>query len=101
MARDSVSQTLLVATVLCVVCSVLVASSAVGLRSIQEANKRLDQKKNVLIAAGQFNEKENTIDQVDEIFAENIERNSVHGSDSPENAAQEIALCFSKDELVG
>ncbi len=34
-------------------------------------------------------------------FAENIERNSVHGSDSPENAAQEIALCFSEDELVG
>jgi len=34
-------------------------------------------------------------------FAENIERNSVHGSDSPENAANEIALCFSADEIVG
>lgn len=34
-------------------------------------------------------------------FAENIERNSVHGSDSPENAAQEIALCFSQSEIVG
>ena len=34
-------------------------------------------------------------------FAENIERNSVHGSDSPENAANEIALCFSDDEIVG
>jgi nucleoside-diphosphate kinase len=34
-------------------------------------------------------------------FAENIERNSVHGSDSPENAAQEIALCFSDGEIVG
>lgn len=34
-------------------------------------------------------------------FAENIERNSVHGSDSAENAAAEIALCFSDDELVG
>ena len=34
-------------------------------------------------------------------FAENIERNSVHGSDSPENAATEIALCFAEDELVG
>jgi nucleoside-diphosphate kinase len=34
-------------------------------------------------------------------FAENIERNSVHGSDSAENAATEIALCFSEDELVG
>ncbi len=34
-------------------------------------------------------------------FAENIERNSVHGSDSPENAAQEIALCFAEHEIVG
>lgn len=34
-------------------------------------------------------------------FAENIERNSVHGSDSAENAAIEIALCFDESELVG
>lgn len=34
-------------------------------------------------------------------FAENIERNSVHGSDSPENAATEIAMCFKEDEIVG
>jgi len=34
-------------------------------------------------------------------FAENIERNSVHGSDSVENASIEIALCFEKSEIVG
>ncbi|MGD9868281.1 MAG: nucleoside-diphosphate kinase [Hyphomicrobiales bacterium] len=34
-------------------------------------------------------------------FAENIERNSVHGSDSPENARKEIKLCFKKAEIVG
>ena len=34
-------------------------------------------------------------------FAENIERNSVHGSDSAENAAAEIALCFDESEIVG
>ena len=34
-------------------------------------------------------------------FAENIERNSVHGSDSVENAATEIALCFADGEIVG
>jgi nucleoside-diphosphate kinase len=33
--------------------------------------------------------------------AENIERNSVHGSDSPENAAAEIALNFRPEEIVG
>jgi nucleoside-diphosphate kinase len=34
-------------------------------------------------------------------FAENIERNSVHGSDSAENAAAEIALVFKPEEIVG
>lgn len=34
-------------------------------------------------------------------FAENIERNSVHGSDSAENAQLEISLCFDDQELVG
>ena len=34
-------------------------------------------------------------------FAESIERNSVHGSDSTENAATEIALNFKAEEIVG
>jgi nucleoside-diphosphate kinase len=34
-------------------------------------------------------------------FAENIEANSVHGSDSPENAAIEIAYFFAGFEIVG
>lgn len=34
-------------------------------------------------------------------FAENIEANSVHGSDSAENAAIEIAFFFSGTEIVG
>ena len=34
-------------------------------------------------------------------FAESIEANSVHGSDSDENAVIEIGHFFSKDEIVG
>ena len=34
-------------------------------------------------------------------FAESIERNSVHGSDSAENAKAEIALNFKPEEIVG
>ena len=34
-------------------------------------------------------------------FAESIEANSVHGSDSDENAAIEIAFFFDEDEIVG
>lgn len=34
-------------------------------------------------------------------FAESIEANSVHGSDSPENAAIEIDYFFAQTEIVG
>ena len=34
-------------------------------------------------------------------FAENVEANSVHGSDAPETAAEEIAYYFSQLELLG
>ena len=34
-------------------------------------------------------------------FAESIEANSAHGSDSLENAATEIAFFFSEDQIVG
>ena len=35
------------------------------------------------------------------LFAENIEANSVHGSDSPASAAREIAYFFAGTEIVG
>ena len=34
-------------------------------------------------------------------YAESIEANSVHGSDSDENARKEIAFFFDEDEIVG
>ena len=35
------------------------------------------------------------------LYGTNIERNAIHGSDSPENAANELAFFFSKAELLG
>lgn len=35
------------------------------------------------------------------VFAETIERNSVHGSDSPETARREVAFFFTGDEITG
>jgi nucleoside-diphosphate kinase len=34
-------------------------------------------------------------------FGVNMQRNSVHGSDSPETAKREIELCFKNGEIVG
>lgn len=50
--RDSLFNTLLVATVLCVVCSLAVSGAAVALKDRQEQNVILDQQKNILDATG-------------------------------------------------
>ena len=38
---------------------------------------------------------------VRKLYASSIERNAIHGSDSPENAALELAFFFSRAELIG
>lgn len=50
--------------VLALICSVLVAGAAVGLRPLQEANRKLDRKKNILRAAGLYQGK----GDVEELF---------------------------------
>jgi nucleoside-diphosphate kinase len=54
--------------------------------------------RDIMGATNPANAKEGTIRQE---FAESIEANSVHGSDSAENAATEIAYFFSDLEIVG
>ncbi|MEZ5476270.1 MAG: Na(+)-translocating NADH-quinone reductase subunit C [Thiolinea sp.] len=48
MPNDSTQKTVIVAAVLCLVCSVLVSGAAVALKPVQEANKALDKKRNIL-----------------------------------------------------
>lgn len=54
--------------------------------------------RNVMGATNPANADEGTIRKD---FAESIEANSVHGSDSGENAAKEISFFFSEMEIVG
>ena len=51
-SKDSVSRTIIVALVLCVVCSVIVSAAAVILRDKQKANVINEKKMNILAAAG-------------------------------------------------
>jgi len=50
--KETTGHTLLVAFVLCIVCSVVVAGAAVALKPAQTSNKQLDRQKNILSAAG-------------------------------------------------
>jgi Na+-transporting NADH:ubiquinone oxidoreductase subunit C len=54
MALESVGRTYTVALIIFSVCSLLVSGAAVGLHDKQQANKELDRRKNILIAAGIF-----------------------------------------------
>jgi len=56
MPNDSIIKTIIVAFLLCVFCSVLVSSSAIYLKPLQEKNKLLETKKNILIASGLMEE---------------------------------------------
>ena len=50
---------------------------------------------------GATNPEEAAEGTIRKLYAENIEANSVHGSDAPETAAEEIKYFFSDDEIVG
>jgi len=66
---DSIQRVLIVAIVVCLVCSIFVAGSVVLLRPAQAANKNLDTQRNILIAAGLYQPKMN----VAQVFDERIE----------------------------
>lgn len=68
MSNDSTSKTLIVAACLCVACSVLVSTAAVLLKPTQVKNKRLDVKKNLLLAAGLIDSPKVTENQIKEAF---------------------------------
>lgn len=57
MSRDSTGKILTVAFLLCVACSILVSAAAVGLNERQERNKAAEKRKNILMAAGLYDEK--------------------------------------------
>ncbi len=52
--KDSIKNVLVVALSVCLVCAVIVSAAAVLLKSQRLANKELDRNKNILIAAGLF-----------------------------------------------
>lgn len=68
LSKESI-KTLLVALVLCLVCSVLVSTFAVSLKPVQTKNKLLDRNKNILAAAGLYEEGKYTDQQIDAMFS--------------------------------
>ena len=65
---------------------------------VLEGEDAVKRNRDVMGATNPADAEEGTIRKT---YAESIEANSVHGSDSEENAAKEIDFFFSEDEIVG
>ena len=65
---------------------------------VLSGNNAIEIYRNIMGATNPDNAKEGTIRK---IHALNVQENSVHGSDSKENAEKEIAFFFKNEEIVG
>lgn len=83
--KDSVIGTLIVVVLISLVCSVIVAGSAVSLKPLQEEQKLLDKQKNILSVAGLLDKGGN----IKQIYAERIEPRLVDLNTGDFVAAQE------------
>ena len=71
--KEGIGNVLVVAIAVCLVCSIVVSTAAVALKPRQQANKELDQKQNILRAAGMLPQGADRDEQgrdVNELFAQ-------------------------------
>ncbi len=68
-SNESVKRTVIVALVLCIVCSVIVSAAAVMLKPLQDRNKKLDIRTSVLATAGMLKKGESP-DQIEKDFSQ-------------------------------
>lgn len=69
-AKNSNVSTAVTALILCLVCSVMVSAVAVGLKSKQQENARLDLNKNILVAADMYDPETDSSSVIPERFAD-------------------------------
>ena len=65
---------------------------------VLEANNAVEKYREIMGATNPDNATDGTIRK---LFALNVQENSVHGSDSDDNAIKEINFFFNEDEIVG
>lgn len=70
--KDSIPKTFMVATVLCLVCALVVSAAAVVLKPMQKRNAQLDRKNNILAVTG-FDKEEIRETGIDELFKQRFE----------------------------
>lgn len=104
-SRESTSKTLLVALLLCVVCSVVVSAAAVILQPLQTANRILDRNRNILSAAGLYDDEQHDDADVASMFAEftprivDLTRGEFLGSEAVEDLGIDMATYDQREHI--
>ena len=93
--KDSYANTFIVATVLCLVCSALVSTAAVGLRATQSRNVALDRKKNILQVVGFNREDIESAGGINELFQKRFEA-TIIDLDSGQEAVEECKTALNE-----
>lgn len=79
--RESVSRTIMVALLVCLVCSVVVSVAAVSLKPVQITNQLLDKKRNILSIAGLLEEGVSVEEQFKKVTARLVDLRTGEFSD--------------------
>ena len=80
--RESVSRTIMVALLVCLVCSVVVSVAAVSLKPVQITNQLLDKKRNILSIAGLLEEGVSVEEQFKKVTARLVDLRTGEFSDA-------------------
>ncbi len=100
--KDSLSNTLIVATVLCLVCALVVSAAAVVLKPYQSKNAQLDRIKNILGVTGFTQEDIKAAGGVEPLFAERFDVQIVDLRSGKEAAEQcKVAVEKARDRSIG
>jgi len=98
-SNDSISKTILVTLLVCLFCSIVVSTAAVVLKPAQEKNKELDMKRNILQAAGMYQDGVDVEEQFQSIDTRVIDLSTGEYTDAvdaatyvPRSAAKDPAL---------
>lgn len=106
MQRDSIANTFIVATLLCLVCSLLVSTAAVGLKQLQSSNVELDRKKNILQVTGFSQEEIDQAGGIEQLYADRFET-MVISLDTGKEALDDLKTALDKagkdlgDDVLG
>ncbi|MEM9412191.1 MAG: hypothetical protein AAGA30_13830, partial [Planctomycetota bacterium] len=99
MQRDGILNTFVTAIGVCLVCSFLVSSAAVGLKALQEQNADEDKKKNILQAAGFTVEQINEAGGVVDLFEQKVNPIIVKLESGKQEGVEEIVEADPKDKI--